>query len=165
MKKEIKKYIEFLEKNDVSVECCKDGSVELESYTDAGGDMTIYLDELTPKALKEYLDDFDIDEEVAIWWPGGIKGNGVPFNNMREHYDDVAEWVMWMKKVADGMESGEMEEVEYNSPSDEVINFIHTYGASNLANAINYLAEREDKSITAELAMALREYAKDQLGY
>ena len=100
-----KKYIEFLENNSVALKYIEqDGSCELESYTDAGGDMLIYLDELTPENLKTYLDNIDINEEVAIWWPNGQKGNGVPFDNMKEHYEDLEAWVNKMREIADNME-------------------------------------------------------------
>ena len=166
MKKETKKYIEFLEKNSVSVNYNEqDGSVELECYTDAGGDMLIYLDELTPESLKTYLDNFDIDEEVAIWWPNGQKGTGVPFDNMRDHYEDISEWLMYMKKIADNMDNEEQIEIEYQSPSDELRGFIRTYGAKQFAEAMDYLAGQENKSISADLVMALRNYAKEYIGF
>ena len=76
MDKKFLKNIAILEEHDVKV--CntepvwadKPNSVELEYYTNAGGDMIICLDEPSRKCLSEYLADFDIDEEVrrsAAW--------------------------------------------------------------------------------------------------
>lgn len=77
-------------------------SAELECYTPAGEDMIICLDELTSECLSDYLDDFDINEHVVAWWPNGVKdpSKGVPFDNIKEHYEDYEVWVMKMKTIA-----------------------------------------------------------------
>lgn len=108
MKKEnIDKIINYLEENDITVNICKygDGSdcYELESSTDAGGDMIITLDELSPVALMDYIRDFDINEEVLMWWQGGKPGPGVPFANIKQHWDDLEEWCTMMENVAENM--------------------------------------------------------------
>lgn len=78
-------------------------SVELECYTDAGGDMIIDLEELTKAQLQDYIDNFDIDEEVALWWSNGKPGNGVPFANMREHYNDLEDYLKWLQGICNKM--------------------------------------------------------------
>lgn len=78
-------------------------SVELECYTEAGGDMLIDLEEPTRERMQEYIDGFDINHEVAIWWPDGKPGRGVPFANMREHWDDLEDWLKWLQRVCDKM--------------------------------------------------------------
>ena len=109
MDKKFLKNIEILEENDVKV--CntepvwadKPNSVELEYYTNAGGDMIICLDEPSRKCLNEYLDDFDIDEEVTLWWQNGREAahaKGVPFDNIREHYEDLEEWKADLRNIA-----------------------------------------------------------------
>lgn len=77
-------------------------SVELESYTEAGGDMLICLIEPTRDCLQEYIDDFDIDNEVMIWWQDGrdaAHAKGVPFTNIREHYEDLEDWLHRLQEV------------------------------------------------------------------
>lgn len=94
-----------------SVLCCNEGpvwenhpySVELECYTDAGSDMLIALEEPTREQLQDYIDNFDIDEEVSIWWPNGRPGNGVPFDNMREHYNDLEDYLKWLQGICNKM--------------------------------------------------------------
>lgn len=108
MKKEnIDKIINYLEENDITVNICKygDGSdcYELESYTEAGGDMIVTLNELSPVALIDYIRDFDINEEVLMWWQGGKPGPGVPFANIKQHWDDLEEWCTMMENVAENM--------------------------------------------------------------
>ena len=77
------------------------GEIELESYTDGGGDMIITIDvsDDWKQAFKDYVEEFDIDNEVSIWWPDGQPGKGVPFNNIRELYDDIDDWVKWLKDI------------------------------------------------------------------
>lgn len=81
-------------------------SVELEFYTNAGGDMIICLEEPTRDCLNKYLDNFDIDEEVMLWWQNGrdaARAKGVPFNNIREHYEDLEEWKSDLRGIASRM--------------------------------------------------------------
>lgn len=78
-------------------------SVELECYTDGGGDMLIDLEEPTKEKLQNYIDDFDINHEVNIWWENGEPGNGVPFSNIKEHYDDYEDYLSWLQTICDGM--------------------------------------------------------------
>lgn len=78
-------------------------SVELESYTKAGGDMVFNLEVCDKKHLQEYIDDFNINYEVVSWWQDGKKGNGVPFDNIKEHYDDCENWLKWLQTICDKM--------------------------------------------------------------
>lgn len=78
-------------------------SVELECYTDGGEDMFIDLEEPTKEKLQEYIDNFDIDENVSMWWQNGQPGRGVPFSNMKEHYEDYEDYLKWLQKVCDKM--------------------------------------------------------------
>ena len=106
-KKEYKANIAYLEENGVSY--CglawedKKFSAELESYTDAGGDMIISLEELTKESLQRYLEDFDIDEEVMLWWSETTSKErskrGLPFDNIRQHYEDLESWLDRLKEV------------------------------------------------------------------
>lgn len=76
----------------------KPHSVELEGYTDAGEDMIINLEDISNEALQEYVEDFDIDYEVSIWWPDGKPGRGVPFDNQGEQ---VADYEQWLARIQD----------------------------------------------------------------
>jgi hypothetical protein len=82
----------------------KDGSAELKLCTDAGEDMNVWLDVFDREHLQEYIDGFDINEEVLLWWQGG--GNGayarnVPFSNIKEHYEDYEAYLSLLQKVCD----------------------------------------------------------------
>ena len=46
---------------------------------------------------------FDISYEVVAWWPDGIKEPGVPFDNIKEHYNDYEKFLNIMRKIAEGM--------------------------------------------------------------
>lgn len=99
----------YLEDNDIRIVSEEpvwensQNSVELECYTDAGEDMFICLKEPTKEKLQEYIDDFDIDGNVMSWWQGGKPGEGVPFSNIREHYNDYEDYLKWLQKICDKM--------------------------------------------------------------
>lgn len=76
-------------------------SVELEGYTDAGGDMAVCLEEPSREALRKYINDFDIDGEVDLWWTGGQPGNGVPFATQEEHRQDLRRWLDDLRDICD----------------------------------------------------------------
>lgn len=101
--------LRYLEDNDINCES-EDPvwdefprSVELECYTDAGEDMIIDLEIPDKEHLQEYIDNFDINYNVQIWWPNGKPGRGVPFSNMKEHYEDYEDYLKWLKKVCNKM--------------------------------------------------------------
>lgn len=74
-------------------------SVELECYTEAGEDMIVNLHDISADALEEYVNDFDINENVAIWWPNGQKGRGVPFENQAEHVADYENYLARLRDI------------------------------------------------------------------
>lgn len=65
--------------------------------------MLIPLDKVLKKNLQEYINDFNINEEVLLWWPNGKKGRGVPFDNVKEHYEDYEAYLKNLQKVCDKM--------------------------------------------------------------
>lgn len=67
------------------------------------------------KAFKDYVEGFDVDNEVIIWWPNGKPGKGVPFDNIRDLYDDIEDWLDWLKNIVRVMEGENPLEEE---PSD-----------------------------------------------
>ena len=111
-KKEFKENLAYLEENGIRFTGATPWpeehpmSVELENYTDAGGDMIIYLEEPTKERLQSYINDFDINEEIMIWWRDGegkAHAAGVPFDNIGQHYDDLKAWLKDLQEVCDGM--------------------------------------------------------------
>ena len=102
------------------------GEIELESYTDGGGDMIITIDvsDDWKQAFKDYVEEFDIDNEVSIWWPDGQPGKGMPFNNIRELYDDIDDWVKWLKDIIRIMEGKDPLEDE---PSEEELEAVRKW--------------------------------------
>jgi hypothetical protein len=44
----------------------KDKSAELEKWTDGGVDMVIYLKPFTVESFEDYVNDFDVDEEIEV---------------------------------------------------------------------------------------------------
>lgn len=96
-----REYINELYLEDFDITSNGDG--ELECYTDAGEDMIISLDKVRKKNLQEYIDDFDINETVLSWWQNGQPGNGVPFDNVKEHYEDYEAFLEKLQKACDKM--------------------------------------------------------------
>ena len=80
-----------------------DGDDEFHCYTPAGEEMFINLEKIRKEYLQEYIDNFDIDEQVSMWWTNGQKGRGVPFDNLKEHYEDYEEFLKRLQKVCDCM--------------------------------------------------------------
>ena len=90
------------EDNDIL--CIGDG--EYECYTDAGEDMIIDLDVCDKEHLQEYIDNFDINEQVMNWWRDGedeARERGVPHATIVDHYEDYRDYLDWLQKVCDGM--------------------------------------------------------------
>lgn len=99
-----KDYINELYLEDFDITSNGDG--ELECYTDAGEDMIISLDKVRKKNLQEYIDNFDINETVLSWWQKGIeyaKKKKVPFDNVKEHYEDYEAYLEKLQKACDNM--------------------------------------------------------------
>lgn len=148
----VKKQLEYLEGKDLKINLCNDG-IEVETYTDAGGNMLDYFptEDFScglKAAMFEYYKEYDINHEVAIWWPNGVKGTGVPFDNMVEHSADIKVWQKKMLKIVKGMPNDdgtipdneeETEQVEIHITADVgcVADFL-----KDLANLIN--SEGED---------------------
>lgn len=102
------KIIDYLDENSVS--CEWDGDRwELNNYTSAGGDMNWTLDTLTSECLQDYIDNFDINDEVLLWWQPGNPwnheepGSRTPFDNVKQHYEDLEDWLDNLQEICDGM--------------------------------------------------------------
>lgn len=97
----------FLEEHDVKCTKLDDGTWELESYTDGGGDQIIYVDYLTSDDLVEHLENYDVNEKTNLWFPDGKPAKGVPFDNYKDLRDDIEDWRKWMLNIAKRMPDGE----------------------------------------------------------
>lgn len=100
-KKEFLANVRYLEDNQVQVsnEPCwenKKYSRELYFSTDAGGDFSICVEEVTKDKVFEYLDDFDINNETLLWWNSGR----APFSDIKALYEDIEKWVENFKAIA-----------------------------------------------------------------
>lgn len=109
-KKQLRWNIAYLEDNDIMYNglAWDDApfSGELETYTEAGEDMIINLREVSKQGLKEYIDGFDINENVMNWWRNGedaARANGVPFTNIKDHYQDYEDWIENLKSICEKM--------------------------------------------------------------
>lgn len=96
-----KDYINLLYLEDFDI--TDNGGGEIECFTDAGEDMIITLDKVRKKNLQDYIDEFDINEEVLLWWQNGKPGKGVPFSNVKEHYEDYEKYLKRLQKICDKM--------------------------------------------------------------
>lgn len=63
--------------------------------------MYICLEEISADALQEYVENFDIEYNVSIWWPNGVKGRGVPFDSQAEQVADYELWLAELRDVID----------------------------------------------------------------
>ncbi len=82
------------------------GNGEYELYTDAGEDMIIHLEVLDKEHLQEYINDFDINEQVMVWWRDGeyeARKRGVPFETIVDHIKDYEAYLERLQEVCDGM--------------------------------------------------------------
>lgn len=68
--------------------------------------MIIDLEEPTKEQLQKYINDFDVNENVIMWWRDGkdsANENGVPFDNIRDHYEDYDAFIETLQAVCDKM--------------------------------------------------------------
>lgn len=92
-KKQFEANVKYLEDNYVGVEnepCWDDLKYSRELYfeTPSGGDFSICVEDLTREKVMDYLYDYDIDEQVELWWDA----NNTPFSSIRDLYDDIKQW-------------------------------------------------------------------------
>lgn len=65
----MKKLNNFFEENNFNVSLFKEENIkcaELETWTNGGVNMIIYLKPFTIKEFEEYVNDFDVDEEIEL---------------------------------------------------------------------------------------------------
>lgn len=78
---------------------------ELLIYTDAGENMIVPLEKVDKKHLQSYIDGFDINHEVSLWWPNGFKSEDkwFPHDNMKEHYEDYEAYLKKLQRICNHM--------------------------------------------------------------
>ena len=74
-------------------------SRELFKYTDGGGDFSLFVESLDRECVLATLESFDVNEATSMW----CSGSGVPFNNIRDLYDDIFKWKEDFIQIAKGM--------------------------------------------------------------
>lgn len=118
MKELEQKYIDILEENDWNVSSyTDDGRVELEKYSPAGEDFLMCVEvENFPESVREYANDFDVDEHAEMWIETRRSVSGVP-NSIRELIEDAEEIQKMLNELADALEErnikNNMEELKY----------------------------------------------------
>lgn len=113
-----------------NVEECN--GIELEAYSDGGEDMivTLEVDEDWKEDFRKYVENFDANECVMMWWQQGedyAHKKGVPFNTVAEHYEDYKSWIEWMEDIVRVMDGKEPKEAEPEEPSKDAISAIVTW--------------------------------------
>ena len=104
-KREFNKNAKYLENHNVQISddaLWGDYSYSRELYhcSPSGGDMCLCVEELSKDSVLNALDNYDINEEVRLWSENLDK---TPFNNIKELYEDIEEWVNEMKEIANNM--------------------------------------------------------------
>ena len=74
-------------------------SRELYKRTQGDGDFYIEVEVLDRDHILENLRSFDVNEETILWW----NGRGVPFDNIKDLYDDIYQWKEDFIQIAKGM--------------------------------------------------------------
>lgn len=120
--------------------------IEIEAYTDAGEDMniSIEIDEDWKENFREYVEGFDINENVRMWWAEGedrARKSGLPFESPAEQVEDYKSWVSWLKDIVRVMDGKEPLGPEPEEASKEAVNAVITwcYWCSNYDD-VNVLA-------------------------
>lgn len=164
--KEFNEAIEYLATKEIALTVTriwddKPFSVELQTNTDAGEDMIIYLEEPSKACLKKYIDGFDIEDEVDKWWPGGRPGNGVPFTSKEEHCADyraflsrlkdiVADWPADNKKIRASFDVSFLPVVNVWASVGDPKNLTVTERDEIIRRAVDAIRDQLEEKISAE---------------
>ena len=88
-----------------SIYDCRNGEIELETWTNGGVNMLIYLDttseETITQQFRNYVDNFDIDEEIDL------HRQSKDYKDMftiTESVDDFRDYVEWLKCILTDLE-------------------------------------------------------------
>lgn len=96
------KYIEICENLGWRVIKCSNGDFELEKLSPAGEDIVFDVSaEKFVDSVKEYADEFDVDDHVELWIEGRGK-NGVP-STVRELLEDAEAIAAMLKELAEAL--------------------------------------------------------------
>ena len=87
---------------------CDGGTYELEKWSPAGEDIIFDVEAGNlAKGVREYADDFDVDDHVELWIEGRGK-RGVP-STVRELLEDAEAIAAMLKELAEALEAAEAE--------------------------------------------------------
>ena len=102
MKELEQRYIDILEENDWNVSSyTEDGRVEIGKYSPLGEDFSIIVEvENFPESVREYANNFDVDEHAEMWINARGRVRGVP-NSIRELIEDAEEIQEMLNELAD----------------------------------------------------------------
>lgn len=96
------KYIEICENLGWLVINCSGGDFELEKLSPAGEDIVFDVSaEKFVENVREYADEFDVDDHVELWIAGRGK-NGVP-STVRELLEDAEAIAAMLKELAEAL--------------------------------------------------------------
>jgi hypothetical protein len=74
-------------------------SYDLGYSTPSGGDFTLTLQELSKECMINTLKNYDVNEETMQWWGS----RGLPFDNIKDLYDDIEQWRVELLEIAKNM--------------------------------------------------------------
>lgn len=70
----------------------KDGTLELEDWTNRGYDVILTPEECTLESVIQAVEDFDPTHEILIWWQNEKFRNNYANNSLRVALDDMEAW-------------------------------------------------------------------------
>lgn len=168
MKELEQKYIDILEENDWIVSSyTNDGRVELEKYSPAGEDFLMCVEiENFSESVREYANDFDVDEHAAMWIEARGRVRGVP-NSIRELIEDAEAIQEMLNDLADALE--EKNRKENTVWAFFVLDFDSTYdneeSDSNGVQPIVYLIpSNKERDVEHYARMAHNDFHSDENG-
>ena len=102
LKKETKKLKKFFESKNINVYKHK-GSLELNTYTKGGVNMIITLNPPVTESFQEYVDMFDVDEEIDLHREMDMYKHNF---TIRQSLDDFENYLEWLESLLKELENG-----------------------------------------------------------
>ena len=102
LKKETKKLKKFFESKNINVYKHK-GSLELNTYTNGGVNMIITLNPPVTESFQEYVDMFDVDEEIDLHREMDMYKHNF---TIRQSLDDFENYLEWLESLLKELENG-----------------------------------------------------------
>lgn len=144
-----------------------DNIIELESWTDGGVDMLISLDKRSYddiiQALKFYVDNFDIDEEIELYREG--KEYKEHFT-IRQSLEDFEDYINSINDVINDLkELNEDDEIEILDEYEEPLETLKGVGVQGKGNGVEIIIIGMTRGTLAKfnVAINLNNYEGDEL--